>query len=310
MRISEQFATIGAALPKAARALQDLNGIALYHESYGGRHPFAAYKLSLAHVASRLRTTLEILAKTQQEMMFLDVKHSGWEQPLVDATDHLLDALMEHLEDCGGIIRSFYPSLDERSFKSVYAEYKRSVDPYRQHIGKIVNYIKHKQGRLRSVVFSWPGASSLGYFVEGPTSDGALGPVAVIHPTENTAFSYNRDIAFHVCSVFAVGARLAAALHMINRNIVASNSTKPVATRDTDLVAALKFAAALPLQYFEDEIGKDVPLVRLRNGGIQIEYPGNKVTPMRPPSGARISLSFRGDGVTRSFRMPYFKGRS
>lgn len=153
MRISERFQKIEDAVPKAARALQKLDGIAAFHESYGVRHPFAAYNVSLAHVARRLLTTLETLAKTQREMMFLDVKGSDWELPLLDATDHMLDALMEHMDDCGGIIRSFFLSSDEKKFKTIFSDFKRSVEPYRRHIGAVVNYIKHNQGRLRSVTF-------------------------------------------------------------------------------------------------------------------------------------------------------------
>jgi hypothetical protein len=310
MRISERFQKIEDAVPKAARALQKLDGIAIFHESYGVRHPFAAYNVSLAHVARRLLTTLETLAKTQREMTFLDVKSSDWELPLLDATDHMLDALMEHMDDCGGIIRSFFPSPYEKKFKTIFSDFKRSVEPYRRHIGAVVNYIKHNQGRLRSVTFSWGGHSSLGYFVEGPTSEGGLGPVAAIHPTESTAFSFYRDIPFHICSIYAVGARLATALHAVDRRIIAADSHKGIETRDTNLVKVLRLAGALPHIYFDDEVLKDVPCIRVREEGVSIDFPAAKIRPLTPPAEAQISISFRGDGVTRTFKMPYFKSQS
>lgn len=305
MRIAEKFDSIEVAIPKAARALQNLNGVPIFHERYGARHPYASYNVSLSALAKRLLGVLEVLSKTEHEARFLDVKNADWEVPLLEAADHMLDALMEHMDDCGGIIRSFFLSTEDKRFKKIFTEYKKSVEPYRKHIGGIVNYIKHNQGRLRSVSFSWPEGSSLGYFVEGPVSSGGLGPVAQIHPSESTAFSFNRDIPFHICNIFAVGARLANALHSIDKRIVPADIQRVVETRDTDWRKALILANDLSRAYFPDELAKGIPLVQVKEDSLFVEYPASKIKVYGPPSGSRISICFRGDGVTTTYKVPY-----
>ena len=309
MRITEKFENIEAAIPKAARSLQNLNGVPTFHALYEVRHPCAAYNVSLSALAKRLLGVLEALSQTEHEARFLDVKDADWDVPLMEATDHMLDALMEHLDDCGGIIRSFFSSAEDRRFKKIFTEYKKSVEPYRKHIGGIVNYIKHNQGRLRSVSFSWPAGSSLGYFVEGPVCSGGLGPVAKIHTSESTAFSFNRDIPFHICNIFAVGARLANALHSIDRRIVPTDIQRDVETRDTDWRKALILASNLSRAYFPDELVKSIPLVGVKDGGVFVEYPASNIKVYGPPSGSRISISFRGDGITTEYKMPYFNAQ-
>jgi hypothetical protein len=262
--------------------------------------------VSLLAVAKRILNVLEVLSRTQQEASFLNNKNLSWEVPLLEATDHMLDALMEHLDDCGGIIRSFFPSSEDKRFKKILAEYKKSVEPYRKHIGCIVNYIKHNQGRLRSVCFSWSGGSSIGYFVEGPISGGGLGPVAEIHPTENTAFSFHRNIPFHICNVFAVGARLAAALHSVNKCIVVADIPVEAEAQKTDWAKALTLASDLPRMYFPDEINKSIPFVQVKEKRTVIEYPSSKAKVHGPPPGSRIGVSYHGDGVTSTFKMPYY----
>jgi len=306
MRITENFASLDVAMPKAVRVLQQLDGVSTFHEQYGVRHPLASYNVSLSAVARRLRTVLEVLSQTQRDALFIHEKKGDWAFPLLEATDHMLDALMEHLDDCGGIIRSFFSSVNDKHFKKVHGDYKRSVEPYRDHIGKIVNYIKHNQGRLRSVVFNWPSGSSLGYFVEGPVSEGGLWPVACIHPTESTAFSYNRDVAFHVCNLFAVGSRLAAALYSIDKRLVPIDTLKSLNSKDSDLSQVLMLTSALPYIYFPDELEKDVPSVRVKSNSVYIGYPSARIKVIAPPGGSRIAIAFAGDGVTRSFKMPYF----
>lgn len=302
MRSSESFSHINGAVPKAARALSNLDGITTYQEVYGVRHPLAAYNTSLAHVSRRILKTLDALVAARAAPPSSDTNQRGWEEALLEATDHMLDSLMEHLDDCGDIIRSFFPNAESKQYRTVFGEYKRSVEPYRKHIGNVVNYIKHNQGRLRLINVTWPADRCFGYFVEGPDDKGALGPAPSIHKPSNTAFSYNRDIPFHLCNVFSVGARLASALRSIDKRIVSSQPG--MASPETDLAKALRGASALPRIYFVDEIKKDVPLIRLHGDGLAIEYPSVKKA-RSPPNGSRISGSFEGDGFTRTFRLPY-----
>lgn len=310
MRISQKLLDKNSAQPKALLVLQNIGDITTYHETYGVRHPLASYNVSILNVAKRILSTLTILEETQNKRAFESPRNKDWEAPLIEATDHMLDALMEHMDDCGGILRSFFPSSNDSNFKRIIKEFKKSVAPYRNHIGKIVNYIKHNQGRLRSISFSWPSGSSLGYFVEGPVTDGGLGPVSSIHPTEGTAFSYNRDIPYQICNLYAVSANLSSALYSVDKSLIASKKQSNTVEQPTELSQALEKVASLPMIFFEDELSKGVPKITSGSKAYTIEYPAKKAKPQAPPGGSRIAISFRGDGVTRSFKMPYFNEKS
>ena len=306
MQILEQYPSPELAMPKAARVLQDLHGVSTFEDSYSARHPFAAYNISLTSIARRLIAAVEALAEVQRQSLHAVQGKAVPDEPLLEATDHLLDSLMEHMDVCNGILRSFYAPSDEKKLKKVLAMFKASVEPYRKHIGTIDNYIKHSQGKLRSVRFQWATGGCFGYFVEGPVASGVLGPVAVVHPGENTAFSFNRDIPYHVCSVFAVGARLASALHGVDRRLVVLPPAKSIEVRDSDWSKAIRVTAALPAIFFPDELLKGVPKLHVSENKVLVEYPAARPKISGPPHQSQISLSFGGDGVTKSFKMPYF----
>lgn len=306
MQILEQYPSPESAVPKAARVLQDLHGVPTFEDSYAARHPFAAYNISLTAIARRLVAVVESLTELQKQSQFAVEGKSVPDERLLEATDHLLDSLMEHMDVCNGILRSFYAPADEKKFKNALAAFKASVEPYRKHIGTIDNYIKHSQGKLRSICFQWTAGNCFGYFVEGPVASGVLGPVGIVHPGENSAFSFNRDIPYHVCNVFAVGARLANAIHAVDRRLVVLPPVKSVEVRDSDWSKAIRAVAALPAVFFPDELLKGMPKVHLAENKVLIEYPAARTRTVGPPHQSQISLSFGGDGVTRSFKMPYF----
>ncbi len=221
----------------------------------------------------------------------------------------MLDALMEHIDDCNGIIRSFYSSSSDPNFKKHLKEFKKRVAPYRDHIGLIDNYIKHHQGRLRLIAFSWLNGSSIGYFVEGPVSSNGLGPVSKIHPGENTAFSYNRDIPLHLCNLYAVSSNLAAVLHSVDNRLTPLKKNDCSIEKSSELSKALSMAACLPLSFFEDELCKSVPSITESSKRFTVEYPTKKAKPLAIPERVRLGVTYQGDGNTRTFTMPYMGKR-
>lgn len=306
MRIVESLSDVVTVKPAAQEILENIVNAKTYHETYKVRHPLAAYNTSLAAVSDKVIKVLDVLEKVQKEREFEVEKNSDWESELIDATDHMLDSIMEHLEDCVGVIRSFFPESKSGDFKSAKKVFSKSISGYRDHIGKIVNYLKHNQGRLRVISFSWSNGSSLGYFVEGPVAGGGLGPVSVVHRDEASAFSYYRDVPFHLCNMYAVSRRLAVVIRGINKGRMRSG--KPLEKgKPTKLARALERASKLPRIYFDDEVKKGVPDIRFGSKRVKIDCPNKKVRAHAVPGGARVRVSFRGDGYTRSYVMPYFK---
>lgn len=192
MQIKETFKLPHSLLPKAARTLQNWEGISVYHEEYGVRHPLSAYNVSIASIAQRANELLNLL---DDLAMYREhsVSRNNWEGKLLEAMDHLLDALNEHMEDCVGVLRSFFPKSDKQSFSVAHKRLGNKTKSYRNHICKVDNFIKHNQGRLRFVMMSNQVGLIPGYFVEGPIPGGGLGPSPTIHGSTHTAFSFNRD---------------------------------------------------------------------------------------------------------------------
>lgn len=305
MKITERFESSEYPAPVAVRSLSEIKSIPVYHEGHGRRHPLAAYNVSLSAVAKRFLSVLTLLTEIEQQRTF-NIDNSGWEVPLLEATDHLLDSLMEHVDDCGGILTSFFPTSDSRVFRDAKRVFDKHVRQYRSHIGRIDNFIKHSQGRLRAVSFSWDSGCVLGYFVEGPIGGGVLGPSPGIHEGSNTAFSFNRDLAFHVCNVHAVSNCLVNVLHTVDKRVTASAPLDRSAVRDHDWLRVLEGVARRPKVYFPDEMRKPVPFVGTDGGQVVIEYPSVGREILQPPNdNIELKVTYIGDGVTKSFQVPY-----
>lgn len=304
--IVERFRPQEQPAPRAARVLSDLRGAQSYHANYSTRHPFGAYNVSLSSVARRGLQLAEVLKNVDRTTMFLRTSNSKWESAVLEATDHFLDSLLEHLDDCKGVLRSFFPDTDSRDFKRVLAGFKAAVEPYRNHIGNIDNHLKHNQGRLRAISFQWPGNACLGYFVEGVVAPDTVGPSPQVHPDSNSAFSFNRNIPFHISGVFFVGAALATQLHVVDRRLTLLPASKLDSAAPDDWTRLIEEVANLPDMYFPGEAKSGIPRIRwsARAGG-SIEYPSSRRRMPEPPNPSRVTVSYHGDGATNSFKIPY-----
>lgn len=117
---------------------------------------------------------------------------------MIERYDTFLDALMEHTEDCENVLRCFFENESQYKISTHVRNYLGATRKYRKHIGLVVNRIKHNQGRVR-LVFLAPDAVLIpGYYVEGLDSNGAVGPSIWIHKDGATAFSFHRDLRYHI----------------------------------------------------------------------------------------------------------------
>ncbi|MDO8374959.1 MAG: hypothetical protein Q7K57_57575 [Burkholderiaceae bacterium] len=303
MTISEHHHLGTKAFPKAERVLRDLRGVATFEQEHGFRHPTAAYNVSLSIIGQRIQAVLDANREIIAASAFRKPGDTASDKKLLEAIDHMLDAQMEHFSVCGSVLQSFFRKEDEKLSGKAHTAFKQAVRPYRDHIARIDNYIKHSQGTLRSLAFSWPGNLHFGYFVEGPTGANALGPAPNIHPG-NTAYSLNRDISYQVCSVFAVGAQLARSLHEIDRTLVPLADVPQGTGNDSSWATMLRMTAALPTVYFPDEVHKPVPRVNVSGNRLHIEYP-SQCKRSSTPERCGIAVNMRGDGVTTTFHTPY-----
>ena len=57
---------------------------------------------------------------------------------------------------------------------------------------------------------------------------------------------------------------------------------------------------------YPDEVKKPFPGIAIDEKEIVIKFPDNSITRNTFPGTTRVVTTFAGDGVTRSFKMPYF----
>ncbi len=202
----------------------------LYHLEYQMRHPFGIYNVSLNRVFSSFEDLLTDLTAAKEHDLKSKKADLKWENYLLHSLEKLLYALMEHMDDCENILRCFFPPGTKINNENSIRAYQSSVDSYRTHIGKVVNHLKHKQGRLRSIAMFSGDTPYLGYFVEGAEQNGSLGPAPHIHTKGSTAFSYARDIRYHLYNLYFVSAKLAETVDAIaasSANIEKTSSWTP-----------------------------------------------------------------------------------
>jgi hypothetical protein len=307
MRIEITFPTHGDPLLPAAFSLSGLPSSALYFKEHGFRHPLGAYNTSSASV---LRSFLDVLATAE---LFGPEPTSD---QLARVYDPFLDTLQEHHEDCSKILHVFFPK-DERVANSPVAkDFKAATKTYDRHIGAVVNRIKHHQGRLRPISFYGPQFRVNGYFVEAVLADGAIGPWEQIHPDSNSAISLNYDLRRHFFSLLAISTHLADAVSALvgpssPRN---DDSAKPSST--PNLLTVAERIAALPDWILTNESALPWYHVSVSQprGRAQRRLIAHLGSPHARPRVITQPYSIdtwcSGDGVSRSFKIPYFGKRS
>jgi hypothetical protein len=214
---------------------------------------------------------------------------------------------MEHMEDCETIMESFFEDLKLKQSKKTIEAYKKKVDPYRDHIGKVDNFIKHNQGRLRLIAFYDESSLFPGYFVEGLVGKGVVGPTPVIHPNADSAFSYARDLRFHLVNIYGVSRHLTTCIQNLggfsNPSVTTGLPQTPVPSEQW--LKILRGVSGLSPICYPDEVRKPFPSISLTEDRALIRFPDNAVIRTTFPNGIRVSSTFVGDGVTRSFKFPY-----
>ena len=263
------------------------------HGELGLRHPLGNYNMSVARVAECFSRVTRVLSTARQR---------GNE--LLDFQESLLKGLMEHMDDCVNILRGF--TVSSRDFdKNRYVRvYRRAVEEYRAHIGKVVGRLKHQQGRLTLMAVQLKTSSFAGYFVTVGLLGGGIGPDPDIHP-HITAFSFNRDLRFHLCHFLLTSAHLAQAVEGLSG--IGPVEVDPVKGELTDAIAGVM---ALRETYFPDEYRKKRPVLGFtvepgESRHLVVDFVSSEGWQTLAGQTMRVTLTTSGDGVTRAWKIPY-----
>ena len=144
-----------------------------------------------------------------------------------------------------------------------------------------------------------------GYVVERGLPGGGVGPDPDIHEGGVTAFSFNRDLKYHLCHVILTSAAVAVA---VSRLTGASTIAEPPTGQP--LGAGASYVMDLAETFFPDEYEKPRPVLRIertQSGGDQVRVGFVSSDGWRPFAGRhfQVTLDLRGDGATRSWKVPY-----
>ena len=279
------------------------------HGELGLRRPLGTYNTSVAVVAERVARVISLLRTVVPETGSGHRESPQQADALLESQEALLQGLMQHMDDCINILRGF--TVNGRAFdKSRHVKgYRLAVDQYRSHIGKVVGRIKHQQGRLTLLTVRHGASSFAGYFVAVGLADGGVGPDPDIHKHGLTAFSFNRDLRFHLCHVLLTSDHLAQAIEGLTG--AGPVEVEPVNNPLTDLVIG---AIGPPETYFPDEYEEPRPILRFETAQdashqLVADFVSSKEG-WRPFAGQtfQVTCITRGDGSTRNWKLPYGPG--
>lgn len=291
---------------KAAKLLRIHKETTFYNSNYKLRHPFAIYNISMNAVLANFKNLLRALESYRNDQSARELSDKEINRNLIISTDQYLDSIMEHCDDCLSIIKSFFPSEEDKKYKKACRNFNQSIRTFRDHIAKQVNHIKHSQARIRLIVFYNETVSVPGYYIEGIHTNGTVGPHPDIHPGGNSAFSYYREIRYALCGLLFISDLLADTLNkFLPENVAPVEKFEVNSDKDT-LAEVFKDIAIMPFVFFPDEYNKAIPSIRLTDNQRIIRYPSQIAKPQKLPANMKITTEFQGDGVSKSFKMPYF----
>jgi hypothetical protein len=162
--------------PEAVPVLEQIPLGATFHDDWNTRPPLGIYNVSLAALPRRFNAVLKCLQELTSKPLKPGPKFEDHSRELLDAHEDLLYALFEHLEDCGKLAVTFFPKVAETKREALLKQYRRALKPIDDHLGRIVNAIKHRQARLGLVEVSNELFSIPGYCVQSIVSPGLVGP--------------------------------------------------------------------------------------------------------------------------------------
>lgn len=283
------------------------------------RQPLGIYNLSLADIWESFREVLDELDVVIKRQAFRQSPPVRWDKTLMRRQEDLISHLMRHFDDCLNILCCFYPWRTgvsmEQNRDAVLKESPvviawEDIKPFRAHIANTMNHLKHEQGRLRGVVAFNPQSVIPGYFVEHINEHEVLEPDPKVHVPyrgESTAFSFVRDLRYKFWIVYAVSEYIAKAI--VDIAPPTPNVFLPVGTDDEILEIARRISS-LPKLTFKDEARSSFPEIEVTSIGdvtqLTLEFPSQRTILPALSGKYTISTGWVADGVTRSFKPPYF----
>lgn len=322
MKITRDSVRGGSLGPPLLDYLRQIPDGLLFFRQHQIRHPLGIYNLSLQQLAVDFAAVLdEYFAVTRRCELVLDGKFS---EPTELLTRHkaLLYTMRSHLDDCCLVLKAFVDSSVSPSC-SVFTEtyvaesklpgfktFQQALAGYLQgYLAPVTNKLKHQQGMMRAIVLYGDGFARVGYFVEEPDKDGVMAPSHDVHKGGNSAFSFARDILFNLFQLYYCSERIAKVVLQVlsAKGHHLQPTPEPAGEPWTRLIkAAAQVNSSL---VFPDEPKRGLPSLRFTPGTspeLVLKYPDKGIL-LRSQKRLKFTVFTKGDGISRSFKMPYWK---
>jgi hypothetical protein len=218
--------------------------------------------------------------------------------------------------------RPLYEWFQERGYEGDVESYFLRTRPDMERYRNFFNALKHSSNRTMILQFLNPQkpTKALGFYLEGVDEKGAIGPILPFHPTHResqTAWSYNLHLRNFYFLIYKIAAEMDAVIQRLclRAGISLSPPNTPLipVTIETIAGAAItdtvsRFETAF-ITFYPQEAEERVRSVSVdpSNGVMTFsEYVAGEKA-ISPGQGWRAVMTSRGDGFSRTWKLPYFK---
>lgn len=330
MRIERSIKKNGTLAPSAINLLRQIQSQHQFLHERARRSPLAVYNVSVEQLLSDFVAVLDAYQETADFIATKRKAAPGGDthyESLLAAQKSLIHSLQAHIDDCYSILASLVDPttvrtnastirftdkwLDRVGFPTIL-QFRDAVSECRNdRLAPLVNGLKHRQNRLRGLYFENANEVRLGYYLEEPDVNGVIGPSAAIHEDSNSAFSFAKDLRLAAFNVYRLSEALVDAVSGALRHYHGVTLQPELTKNENDNWSSVigRVVGIKPL-VFPDEIDKPYPYFSLTKDHEDTElvmiYPVTLI-PLRFPQGMKINWLSKGDGVSRTFRIPYVK---
>jgi hypothetical protein len=314
MRITRTVERDGALGPPAVDYLSEIPLQHIFYREQQLRHPASLYSVSLEKLT---KAFLDVADGYIRDTARFSLGSDGFDLTvLLQAQEHLLRCVQEHLDDCYLVLKTLVDpastkarsiAADEyviasrlpgaKSFTQATVDFKTSLN--------IATKLKHNQGRLREVGDYRGDGVYLGYYLEEPNKQGALAPSVEIHPNGG-AFSFAADLKWRFFLVYSLSENLLKAVERALTGLHGVSLRRASSPQhDAEWNQLTKTIAKLPRAIFQKEMNANVATVQLSadEGELSIKFP-DRVRILYPSISGRAVVKHKIDRFSPQCRVP------
>src|SRR5713101_1656178 len=279
--------------PECRNVLRTTPSSTTHHEQWGKRAPLGIYTVSLDTLPRRFHAVLDCLDELGTRELPPGPRFQALATRVLDSHQALMYALLEHLEDCANIARVFFPKDESTKKEPLLREILEQLKPYRDTVDRIVNAMKHRQARLGLFQATNSMVTLHGYSVQGLIGPDLIGPHLTVNEPDCTSIdevvgaTAPIELGTDVCTwSFEMASRISKLLPFVYPDEARPPVAVVAAGGDTRSASAGDRG-----RWIKIELSNSPSIGPLTFGQI-------------PGGPFRLSATFQGDAVTRSFKVP------